>query len=353
MKYNRFVKNYVTLLLCLFFLVSSCSKSGSEIYKEQLFVFGTIVEINIWGVDRQQAKEASAVLAEDFDYMNRTWHPWQGGSLSRMNSLFPLGVAFSGSPAVLPVIKKAKLLSRQSDYLFNPAIGNIIKLWDFENPDIKQMQPPEPDDIKVLLDKNMTLDNLHIQGVSIRSDVKELAVDLGAIAKGFGVDMAIEQLRNMGINNAIINAGGDLRAIGKPGKRNWKIGIRHPRNKGTIASLEIERDESVFTSGDYERYFEYEGQRYHHILDPRTGYPAQDTISVTVIHADAATADAAATALFIAGPDDWHRIARAMGLTQVMLIDKNMRIQMTPAMAERIEIDDIQQYDIVISEPLH
>ena len=349
---NQFINRYVALLLVCLFFVTSCSKPDSQIYKEQLFVFGTIVEINIWGVDRKRAKEASAILADDFSYMNRTWHPWKGGSLARMNSLFPLGVAFSASPAVLPIIEKAKILSRQSDYLFNPAIGNIIKLWDFENQNLKQLQPPDSDKIKFLLDKKLSLDNLHIQGITIRSDVKELAVDLGAIAKGVGIDMAIEQLKSMGINNAIINAGGDLRAIGKPGKRNWKVGVRHPRNQHMIASLEIEKDESVFTSGDYERFFEYAGQRYHHILDPRTGYPAEGTMSVTVIHADAATADAAATALFIAGPSDWQRIARAMGLRWVMLIDKDMRLHMTPAMADRIKIKDIQQYEVVISEPL-
>ena len=107
----------------------------------------------------------------------------------------------------------------------------------------------------------------------------------------------------------------------------------------------------MFTSGDYERYFEYGKQRYHHILDPRTGYPADKTTSVTVIHHDSATADAAATALFIAGPDQWPVIARDMGIEQVMLIDKQGQIFMTPDMAERIELADTTSPPQVVSLP--
>ena len=93
----------------------------------------------------------------------------------------------------------------------------------------------------------------------------------------------------------------------------------------------------MFTSGNYERYFEYNGIRYHHILDPRTGYPARGSLSVTVVNNDAATADAAATALFVAGPEGWREVARNMGIKEVMLIDENMTVYMTPAMAARVQ----------------
>jgi thiamine biosynthesis lipoprotein len=95
----------------------------------------------------------------------------------------------------------------------------------------------------------------------------------------------------------------------------------------------------VFTSGNYERYFTWQGKRFHHIIDPRTGYPAEGTRSVTVIDSDATRADAAATALFIAGPDGWFKIARQMGIEQVLLFDDQDRIHMTPAMAARVELE--------------
>jgi thiamine biosynthesis lipoprotein len=147
--------------------------------------------------------------------------------------------------------------------------------------------------------------------------------------------MAIDLLRSRGIGNAIVNAGGDLRAIGRHGNRPWRIGVRDPRGEGVLAAIDTEGDESVFTSGDYERYFVYQGRRYHHIIDPRDGYPTQGVTSVTVIHREAALADAAATALFVAGPGDWPRVAALLGVEQVMLVETSGTIQMTPEMEAR------------------
>jgi thiamine biosynthesis lipoprotein len=162
----------------------------------------------------------------------------------------------------------------------------------------------------------------------------------GAFAKGTAVDAAIDALRAQGVDNAIINIGGDLRAIGSHGERPWVIGIRHPRQEGRmLASVAVQNDESVFTSGDYERYFSYEGKRYPHILDPRTGYPAREVISVTVIHQNAARADAAATALLVAGLD-WPQIAASMGIDRVMLMRADGQIEMSPAMAEHVNLAD-------------
>jgi thiamine biosynthesis lipoprotein len=118
-----------------------------------------------------------------------------------------------------------------------------------------------------------------------------------------------------------------------------------------FAIIEVSGDESVFTSGDYERNFIYQGQTYHHIIDPRTGYPASGSRSVTVVHSDAVTADAAATALFVAGPEGWVGVARDMGLRYVMLVDEAGTVHLTPAMAKRVEFLD-KEPDIRLSEPL-
>jgi thiamine biosynthesis lipoprotein len=157
----------------------------------------------------------------------------------------------------------------------------------------------------------------------------------------------------MGVDDAIVNAGGDLRAIGTHGDRPWRIGIRHPRADGVIASVELGRDESVFTSGDYERYFLFRGKRYHHILDPRTGYPARGTASVTVISRDPGAADAAATALVVAGPDEWQAIAWSMGIRNVMLIDHQGRAHVTPSMAKRIRFEVEPPPEVIVSPRIH
>ena len=103
--------------------------------------------------------------------------------------------------------------------------------------------------------------------------------------------------------------------------------------------IETQGDESVFTSGDYERGFDYQGRHYHHVLDPRTGYPAEGARSVTVIHPDAATADAAATALLVAGADEWLKVARDLQLRWVMRVDDEGTVHLTPAMAARVRIE--------------
>ncbi|NOX42936.1 MAG: FAD:protein FMN transferase [Gammaproteobacteria bacterium] len=386
MKLNKFFcnayckANKVIILKCfgiawIFLFLGSCGGSSDVLYKEQLFVFGTIVEISIWG-QHQKSKQAAAVIAEDFRLMHRILDPWKGGSLARMNEIFPSNIAFSVSPAVLPLILKAKELSAQSNGLFNPAIGKLIKLWSFDDPNLglklgselgsklgskleskldshsDKRVPPDAKLISDLVSQNPTMNNVLINGISIRSDHSELALDFGAIAKGYAVDMAIYSLQDAGIKNAIINAGGDLRAIGKHGDRNWLVGVRHPRENDVIASIEIDKDESVFTSGDYERFFEHGGKRYHHIIDPRTGYPAEDVVSVTVIHSNATIADAAATALFIAGPKQWYSIAKSMGVKWVMLIDKKLNVYMNPAMAKRLKFEPKKIPNIILSPPL-
>ena len=143
----------------------------------------------------------------------------------------------------------------------------------------------------------------------------------------------------MGVEHASINTGGDLKVIGQRGDTPWHIGIRDPRGEGVIASLEMQGNEAAFTSGDYERFFKLEGKRYHHILDPRTGQPARKSQSVTVIHSDATLADAAATALFVAGPEEWLIIAKSMNIQQAMLVDRQGKIHITRALADRVKFE--------------
>jgi thiamine biosynthesis lipoprotein len=143
-------------------------------------------------------------------------------------------------------------------------------------------------------------------------------------------------LKQHGIKNAVINAGGDLKVIGRHGDRRWHIGIRDPRSHEAIAAVDLQPGEAIFTSGSYERFYELNGKRYHHIIDPRTGYPAEHVASSTVIETDAAEADAAATALLIAGMNGWQKLAADMGLKQVILIDWQGKISMTPEMKNRL-----------------
>ncbi|MGD8207053.1 MAG: FAD:protein FMN transferase [Thiohalocapsa sp.] len=325
------------LIVTAWLALSGCSRQ--ETVTERFLAFGTLIEISIYGADTELTQEALRVARKDLDYMHEAWHAWRPNALGRINMLIPTGASFTGSPTMVQMILASQRLAEQSEGLFNPAIGRLIALWGFQSDEPPSGPPPDATRIEALLAERPRMSDLTVDGVRIRADNAAVRLDFGAFAKGYGIDLVSERLKELGVHNAIINAGGDLRAFGRPGSRAWRIGIRHPRDTGVLASLEIRNDESVFTSGDYERYFDHAGRRYHHILDPRTGYPADGAISATVIHSDAATADAASTALFVAGPRDWRRIAARMGIEQVMIVDREGRVHLSRAMAERIRFE--------------
>jgi len=342
----------ILLLFSLVFL-SACERKPAA-YHEQLLVFGTVVEVSLFGVSEQQGRQAVARLNEDFEYMHRTWHAWHPGPLGRVNQLLASGESFSAPPSILPLIQRGAELSRRSGGLFNPAVGKLIALWGFASDDPPTGPPPQPAAIHAILDQHPSMDDVVVDGIRLQCRNPAVKLDFGAFAKGYAVDRAIERLQEMGIKDAVVNAGGDLRAIGRHGDRPWRVGIRHPRQPGILAAVEVEGDESVFTSGDYERYFDWQGVRYSHIIDPRSGYPASGLSSVTVFSRQADLADAAATALFVAGPQekDWLPVARAMGVAGVLLVDQAGTVHMTPGLTERIHFETEPLPKVIYSEAL-
>jgi thiamine biosynthesis lipoprotein len=326
-----------TLLLCL--LLTACSQKPSAPITSHFLAFGTMVDLSLQGVDQKKADEVTAIIEEDFRIMHHSWHAWDPGPLGRVNRLIPSGKPFSVPPSVLPLIKIGTELAEQSGNRFNPSIGKLISLWGFHSSDPSGWQPPSEEAVQKLLQANPRMTDLTFNGVMMQSSNPTVDLDFGAFGKGYGIDLAMEHIKELGISNAILNAGGDLRAIGNRGNHQpWRIAIRNPDGDNPLALLKVEGDESVFTSGDYERKYNHQGKHYHHIIDPRSGYPAEGTRSVTVLHNDATRADAAATALFVAGPDEWFQVAQAMGIKYVLLLDSENTIHMSPAMTERTEL---------------
>ncbi|VAW84649.1 FAD:protein FMN transferase [hydrothermal vent metagenome] len=325
-------------LLVLLFTLLGCEQK-EHVHREQIVAMGTVINITIANTSEEAAHQAVKTIAITLTEQNNRWHAWQPSTLSLLNQQLQQGKTVSVDQETAELLNKTKQLSLASNSLFNPAIGELVALWGFQNEDTTPTQPPAHQSIEKFTQKNVSMANLSIQNQTISSNNPALRLDLGGFAKGYAVDKAIEALKQLNINNAIVNAGGDLRAIGSKGSRPWRVGIRNPRGNGVVASLEIENDESIITSGDYERYFEYQGQRYTHLIDPRTGYPAKKVTAVTVLHNDAATADAAATALFVAGPTQWKTIARALNVTLIMMIFADNTIVLTPGMAQRIRME--------------
>lgn len=340
----------VVLLSCaLAGLIAGCAKQDDEVRNTRLFTLGTLVDVSLWKVDEARAARAVQAVEARLNEIHHTWHAWKPSALTKLNHAMAQGGSVPVTPQERELLLQARQLARASGELFNPAIGRLIGLWGFHNDERPAGPPPPQAEIDKLVAAAPSMEQLDIAEDHVVSHNPAVELDFGGFAKGYAVNQAIDVLRGMGIDNAIVNAGGDLRAIGSHGERPWRIGIRHPAGSGVIASLETHGDESVFTSGNYERYFEYNGIRYHHILDPRTGYPARGSLSVTVVNNDAATADAAATALFVAGPEGWRKVARNMGIKEVMLIDENMTVYMTPEMAARIQFTVEPKPKIVVT----
>ena len=341
------------MLICCGSFLYGCEQPARQ-YDYSVFAFGTIINLSIYGTDSELADTAFAQLQLDFDRYHQHWSPWTSGDLAQINNGLSEGKTVQLPDHLIPIFKTSFELSRQSDNLYNPTIGQLINLWQFHKYQEADIQPPDAERIQALLDKNPMMTDIALDANGkLSSSNTAVLLNFGAYAKGYAIEKEIQQLRKLGINNAVINAGGDLSVIGKHGDRAWNIGIRDPRNDSILASVEVENNESVFTSGDYERFYTFQGKRYHHILDPRTGYPTQDARSVTVIHPDAGRADAAATALFVAGSESWRSIAKNMQVSHVLLIDSEGNIHLTAAMQKRVKfLNKSPTSHIILSEQL-
>lgn len=340
-------------LFLVVLLISACQpdKPSQQLIQQQLFAFGTLIDISLLSNNPQQARQVINELSAEFDRLHSQWHPWKDGDLAQANRKFSSPSPFSTSPSIVSLIEQSQQLSQQSNGLFNPAIGQLIKLWQFdqlENESYK-FHLPDPDAIQSLLQQkpgmmDIIVNQSNLSDHQIHSNNPSVALDFGAFAKGVAIEKMMHKLKTRNIDNALINAGGDLKVLGSKNGTPWRIGIKNPGHsqdpttQPVIAAINLYSEESLFTSGDYERFFEFEGRHYHHIIDPRTGYPATGTRSVTVLTKDAGLADAASTALFIAGPEQWQEIANKMGIKHVMLIAADNRIYLSQAMAERVEL---------------
>lgn len=335
------------LLLVLALLLSGCSQSP-ESREYRFFAFGTLVNLSLYGESEDRAESARAFTARRLDHYHGIWHAWQPGLLVAINRALARGKAITPAPETRRLIQSAQRYAKQSQQLFNPAIGRLIDLWGFHADGVPSGPPPEAPAIAKLAQENPTMADLRWRGNTLTSRNRALQLDFGAYAKGYAVDRIVAALKQRGFDNLIVNAGGDLKVLGAHGARPWRIAIRNPSGPGVYASIEAQPGDAIFTSGDYQRYFEFDGARYHHLIDPRTGYPARGVRSVTVITKNAALADAASTALFIAGPQRWPDVAARLGVELVLMIDTKGRARMTPIMSERIQFEMEPEPEVIV-----
>ena len=185
--------------------------------------------------------------------------------------------------------------------------------------------------------------DLHLEGRQISSAKREVAVDFGGYLKGVALDRAAALLRERGVHNALINIGGNVMALGSKGEQPWRVGIQHPREPRPLASLPLRDGEAIGTSGDYQRFFELDGQRYCHLIDPRTGLPARGTQAVTILitpRAHAGTLSDAASKPIYLGGERWREYAARFGIDHALRVDADGHIQVTRALERRLQFSD-------------
>jgi FAD:protein FMN transferase len=341
---------FALALALLSTLLSAC-REQTPAHTARFPAFGTLVDLYLVGASPSQAERATQAVKRDFAFASDAFRPDRPGPLYRVNALLPKGEAFAAPPSVLPLIKEGQAYARQSQDLFNPAIGRMLELWGFVPNAPPSHAPPDPDRIEELVAARPRMSDIHIEGIRLRCDNPAVSLDFRSFAVGYAIDVAIAHLAEMGIRNAMVSARGNLRVIGDRAGRPWRVTIRSASGGGVFATVLMGGDESLFTAAGHDRTFFYDGKTYHDILDPRTGYPAGRTSSVAVITKSAAAAAAVADALFVAGPAAWHEVAERMAIPYVLLIDRAGTVHMNPAMARRVQLLD-QGAAVKLSTPL-
>ena len=314
-------------------------RPAPPLVQQEAFVFGTRVEVIVAGQPEAEARAATGAVLREFDRLHRSYHAWRPSELSTLNAALAAGKSAEVSEELAAWLREAQALSAAGDGLFDPGIGRLIALWGFQN-DEYPAQLPDPAALAAWRATPAGIADLHLDGRRVSSRSPQVAIDFGGYLKGVALDRAAAILRAHGVGNALINIGGNVMALGRKNGEPWRVGIQHPRQPGALATLELADGEAVGTSGDYQRYFEVGGQRYSHLIDPRSGEPAQHTRALTVLIPGGAQAgmrsDALSKPLFIAGAS-WPALAERLGVTHVLRVDADGRLEISAALNARLK----------------
>ncbi len=296
----------------------------------------TIVSITVSSESEERAKMAIDMAFNEMERLTSLLNFYSEDSeISMINKnagYKPVKVSLE----TLEIIDKALYVSENTEGAFDITVGNLVRAWDFQNevlPDEKVIK----EKIKLVGYKNIIIDR---ENSTVFLKKKGVQIDLGGIIKGYVADRAVEVLKKIGIRSGIVAVAGDIKVLGKkPDGEMWNIGIQNPRQKNNndeiIAAIALS-DMAISTSGDYQKFFIKDNKRYHHLLNPKTGYPAYGLQSVTVIAPDAVLSDAFATGIFILGQQKGIEVLKKLDLDGV-LVDKDGKIFVTKRISDKIK----------------
>ena len=300
--------------------LSVSAAAAADTIKDVRKKMGSRFEVTAVHASEQQARQAIEEAYSEIDRLESMISSWQPTSFtSEINRSAGQG------PVVVPeelfnLVRRSLKLSQLTGGAFDITFAGVGRLWDFR---AQEPTLPDPEAIRQAL--------VHVGFGKVRLDpaTKSVALEdpkarigFGAIGKGYAANRAVFVLKENGIENGVVSAGGDLVAFGRrEDGRMWDIGIAHPKFRDEIFAHLPLRDQAVVTSGDYESFIEVEGVRYSHILDPRTGYPVKHLRSVTIVCPDAELADGLATAVFVLGPRDGMDLVNDLKLIEALMVD--------------------------------
>ncbi|MEA1965562.1 MAG: FAD:protein FMN transferase [Candidatus Aerophobetes bacterium] len=282
-------------------------------FKHTEIIMDTTVEITSIPFDEKAVEKAFNIVKEVDALMNNYKINSEISILNRQGEN-------RVSPFTLKVIKKAINFSKLTEGAFDITCKPLLDLWRRAG---REKRLPSPQAIKEAASL-VSYKDIMLEGNLVKFKKRGMEIDLGGIAKGYAVDKAVEILKKEGIRRVLVNAGGDLYALGKgPDNKKWAIGIRNPRHKGRIVRIIRVENKAVATSGDYQRYFFINEKRHSHIVNPHTGMTVENTpMSVTIIASDATTADALATGVFVLGPYEGMDLINSLSDAEGMIISE-------------------------------
>ena len=266
---------------------------------EAIDLMGTRVSVELWHEEPAAGRELVQQVLDELRRIDRDMSTYKPDSeISALNAR-AAERPFAASPELFSLIERALELSETSDGAFDITYESVGYLYDF-----RARKHPDATDVSAAL---AAIDYRHVvldrAAQTVRFARPGVRINLGGIAKGYAVEQGAAMLRAAGVRHAVVNAGGDTRVLGDRRGQPWLIGIRHPRLDGAVVTRLPIVDEAISTSGDYERYFEEDGRRYHHILNPSTGLPVEGVLSVTIVGPDATVTDGLSTSVFVLGPE--------------------------------------------------
>ena len=305
------MKKYLTYIISLLLFIAGC-KSNNGTIKRATIAMGTTMEVQVRGVDEETANKAindSFVEIKRLDTLFSTYIT--GNEMWRINNSKSDTIAVNNE--IFYILKRCDEFYRQTNGAFDPAVGNLIEIVGFEK---GSPHLPSPQQIKKAL-QTVGWKHVQLEEPNILIKPHQVKLSFNACIPGYAADKVASIMSNYGINNFLVNAGGEIFAKGD----NWKIGIQHPRKQNELLNIVKLDGISITTSGDYEQYFKKNGKRYTHIFNPVTGYPANECEAVTVIAKDALTSDALSTGIFVLGPQKGMELVESLPNIEAIIVD--------------------------------